>query len=637
MKANATSLLGIFENKMQIEVPLFQRQYVWEQERHWEPLWEDVSRKFTEYLEGRRDAPIHFLGAMVLDQKMVPVTHVQRRQVIDGQQRLTTLQVFLASLRDFCRERGCEELGNECDGFTLNRGMMVDPDVDRFKVWPTQADRAQFVDVMTSASREELERRHPLVRQKYARKPDPRPRMVEAYLYFHDQLTEYFLGSDDDPPLFAEAPLAARLDECFQALKNAIQVVAIDLEEDDDTQVIFETLNARGEPLLPADLLRNYIFLRARRFGEPQEPLYQEFWSPFDSDFWRIQARQGRLNRPRSDLFIQHFLASRQGRDVPIAHLFVEYRHWIERSNPFGSVRSELETLARQRDDFREIIAPTKASPLHGLAQFLDAFDVRTAYPLLLAMLDRRPADDDIQEIARVLESYLLRRAVLGMTTKNYSRLFLQLTRSLQRDGFRAYVLAGELLKLDGPSTAWPDDQVFAHAWMTQHIYHVLNNPKLVLILSRLSQTYEDNKSGSVTVEGNLSVEHLLPQSWIEHWPLPDGSHGMTPTEVAQSPDDPRAESTARRNEVLHTLGNLTILPPGANSWVSNASWEEKRPKILQKALLPINPGALFDEEHWDESSIERRGRELLERALQLWPRGEAPPAGPTFIGGVNR
>jgi len=224
-----------------------------------------------------------------------------------------------AAFRDFSGEHDVEELAKECEGFTLNRGMMLDPAVDQFKVWPTQADRPQFADVMTSRSREELDQRHPLVRRKYARRPEPRPRMVEAYLYFHDQLTEFFIGSPEDPPLWADAPLDTRLDECFQALKNAVQVVAIDLEEGEDAQVIFETLNARGEPLLPADLLRNYIFLRARRHGEPQEELYEEYWRPFDDDSWRVLESQGRLKRPRSDLSMQHFLSSRQGRDVPIA------------------------------------------------------------------------------------------------------------------------------------------------------------------------------------------------------------------------------------------------------------------------------------------------------------------------------
>src|SRR6266851_7583666 len=150
MHADAISLLAIFEKKMRLEVPLFQRQYVWSQEKHWEPLWEDIARKFTEYIEGRKDAPVHFLGAMVLDQKQTPTGHVDKRQVIDGQQRLITLQVFLAAFRDFCREHGCDDLAKECEGFTMNKGMMADPAVDRFKVWPTQLDRLRFTDVIAS-------------------------------------------------------------------------------------------------------------------------------------------------------------------------------------------------------------------------------------------------------------------------------------------------------------------------------------------------------------------------------------------------------------------------------------------------------------------------------------------------------
>ncbi len=189
MKANAVPLLAIFEKKLRLEVPLFQRQYVWSLEHQWEPLWEDISRKFTEYLEGRKDAPVHFLGAMVLDQKQTPTTHVEKRQVIDGQQRLTTLQLFVASFRDFCRHQNCDDLAKECDSFTLNKGMMADPSVDKFKVWPTQADRVQFSDVLLAGSREELEKKHPIVRRKFARVPDPRPRMVEAYLFFYGQIS----------------------------------------------------------------------------------------------------------------------------------------------------------------------------------------------------------------------------------------------------------------------------------------------------------------------------------------------------------------------------------------------------------------------------------------------------------------
>ena len=622
MEANAAAVLDLFETKMQIEVPLFQRQYVWDRERHWNPLWEDISHKFAEYIEGRRDAPNHFLGAMVLDQKRTPATHVTRRQVIDGQQRLTTLQIFLAALRDFCREHGCAEIAEECEAFTFNHGMMANPDIDQFKVLPTQADRRQFRDVLQAGSRKQLEQIHPPVRRKYSRKNEPRPKMVEAYLFFYDQLDEFFLGTSEELPLGDDYPLAMRLDECFQALKNALQVVVIDLGVDDDAQVIFETLNARGEPLLPADLLRNFIFLRAARLDEPQEELYEGYWRPFDDVFWRTQIRQGRLFRPRSDIFIQHFLASREGREIPIGHLFVEYRHWINTKTPFTTVREELAVLARQRDNFRRIIDPCREDPLFLTSQFLEAFEVSTAYPLLLAILDAEPSRDELARIGRVIESYLIRRAVVGLPTKNYNRFFLQVTRALQQSEFTSESLTEQLNSATGESNGWPSDDEFREAWMNQHIYRVMNNPRLVHVLRRLSDAFMDTKSERVTVEGPLTVEHLLPQSWLEHWPLQGGTHGMTAEELeSASLDDPRAKATRRRNQVIHTIGNLTILPPGTNSWLSNAPWEAKRPKILSKSLLPINAGSLYGAETWDECAIEERGTVLFEKAIGIWRR----------------
>ncbi|HEX9808692.1 MAG TPA: DUF262 domain-containing HNH endonuclease family protein, partial [Alphaproteobacteria bacterium] len=577
MKADDVPLLALFEKKMRLEVPLFQRQYIWGKDEQWEPLWEDIERKFSEYLEGRKDAPKHFLGAMVLDQKQTPTTHVEKRQVIDGQQRLTTLQIFLAAFRDFCRKHACDELATECEGFTLNKGMMAQPDLDKFKVWPTHLDRPQYIDVMSSGSREELEMRHPLARRKYARRADPRPRRVEAYIFFYDQIGEFFLGTEADKPVASNVLLAMRLEECFQALKGALLVVVIDLEQDDDAQVIFETLNARGAPLLPADLLRNYIFLRASRRGEPVEALYDEYWRRFDEPFWRVEVKQGRLLRPRSDLFMQHFLASRQTIDIPIKHLFVEYKFWIEHKKPFSTIKEELSNLARQGNDFRRIIEPKKGDYLYPLAVFLDAFDIRTSYPLLLMLLDAQLFETEWKKISITLESYLLRRAVCGLTTKNYNRVFLALTRNLRRDGVTCENLAAQLAAQTGDSAEWPSDAAFREAWRTKHVYQTLNNQKIVHILKRLNDTYLETKMEPISIKGELTVEHILPQKWIEHWPLRDGQKGMNFMELIDAgTDDPRAVATRERNAMLQTFGNLSILTQALNSATSNGSWAQK-------------------------------------------------------------
>ena len=445
--------------------------------------------------------------------------------------------------------------------------------------------------------------------------------MIEAYLFFYEQLNEFFIGTENEKPLVADIPLAQRLDECFQALKNTLQVVAIDLEQDDDAQVIFETLNARGEPLLPVDLLRNFIFLRAARRGEPQETLYKEFWARFDDPFWRVEVKQGRLLRPRSDLFMQHFLASRLTVDIPIKHLFVEYKFWIEKKQPFSSIRDELATLSRQGDDFRRIIEPKKDDSLFGLATFLDSYDIRTFYPLILAMLDVGLDETQWAAISTTLESYLLRRAVCGLTTKNYNRVFLSLTRNLRREGMTPENLAKQLAEQVGESTEWPSDEAFGDAWRSRHAYQMMNNPKIVHILKRLNDTYIGSKTEVVSIESALTVEHILPQQWIENWLFPDGGKGLSSTELwTVDQGDHRAAATRKRNTALQTLGNLTILTQALNSAVSNGAWKDKKPELLKNSLLPINQ-QLLEVEVWDENAIEHRSDVLFQRALKIWPR----------------
>lgn len=622
MDARARPVIDLFETRCRLEVPLFQRPYVWNEEEHWQPLWEDIERKFADYLQDRvESSPAHFLGAMVLDQKRTATSNVEKRSVIDGQQRLTTLQLFLAALRDLSGEHGLTEMQEEFIKLTRNQGKLAAPEFDKYKVWPTESDRAQFRDVLDAGSRTALEKLHPLVYQPRRKYPDDRPKMVEAYMFYHDKLTQFFLGTTEETPLAADVPLEDRLNKCLLALSNALKVVVIDLGEGDDAQVIFETLNARGQPLLPADLLRNYVFLRAARRKESEERLYKTYWKPFDEAFWREEVKQGRLSRPRSDLFIQHYLASRTTNDIPIKHLFGEYKHWIERASPFGTVEAELQALAAQGADFKRIVAPSKDEPLRSFFQFLDAFDVRTVYPLLLHVFHSGASAQEWQHIARVLESYLLRRAVCGLTTKNYNRTFLTLTRAMHQVAPTAEAIGAHLAQLTGDSTEWPRDDRFKLAWMNEPLYEQLNNPKNTYILRRLNDAVMGRYAEQVELRGELTLEHLLPQDWLDHWPLSDGSKGYTEKQLVKAnADDPTARATMARDQALQTIGNLTLLTRPLNTKVSNGPWVNKRATIMEHSLLPLNRSLSVT---WDEASISARSSQLFSKALDLWP---APP-----------
>ena len=489
MDVHRAAIMAIFESKQRLEVPLFQRQYVWNEEDQWLPLWEDIERKFVDALEGNSDAPHHFLGAMVLDQKQTPTTHVIVRQVIDGQQRLTTLQIFLSALRDFCREVECTEVATEVEQSLFNKGMMANKEIDQFKVWPTKLDRQHFMDVVSAGSCQELLNRYPTRRRKYARKTDPKPRMVEAYFYFFSVLKDFFSGTDEEPPLAADYPIGDRLEQCLQVLKSALLVVVIDLDSDDDPQVIFESLNARGQPLLPADLIRNYIFLRARRENLGTDDMYERYWSQFDDEFWREEIKQGRLNRPRSDIFIQHLLSSRQARDVPIKHLYVEYRHWSESIEASLPVVEELRLLSAQGHNYKRLLSPNDNDPIAPLARFIRIFEVSTLYPLVLAFFEAELDDDAWARIAAVLESYIVRRAICDLTTKNYNKVFLGILRRLRRSGFTAESLFEDLKNQVAESSLWPNDARFREGWMQTEVYRPLGSKRLVHILGACRNT----------------------------------------------------------------------------------------------------------------------------------------------------
>lgn len=325
MQARSRSIFDIFDSKKRYLVPLFQRQYVWSREVQWEPLWEDIKSKACAKLDNQ-EVPPHFLGALVLDQVRTYGNAVPSHIIIDGQQRLTTFQIFLATLRNICRNLDDHRHAEELNRYILNTGIMENEQIEQFKVWPTKMDQSQFSNVIMSISTEDL-------LGKYTRS---RPKMIEAYIFFSGSINEYLR---DDQYTYDSM---TKLEALYQALRTDLEVVTIELEGNDDAQVIFETLNARGEPLLPSDLLRNYLFMRAAQNEESQDFLYEKYWEQFDHHFWKKEEKQGRLKRPRIDLFMQHFLQVKRMHEINIGRMFQEYKNWVKEDTPYKNVEDEL-------------------------------------------------------------------------------------------------------------------------------------------------------------------------------------------------------------------------------------------------------------------------------------------------------
>jgi hypothetical protein len=261
---------------------MFQRQYVWTAEKQWQPFWEDIERKciertkWTERLEAaaisdereqiEQQAPAeHFLGAIVLDTIRTFGNEVQAQGVIDGQQRLTTLQVFLAAFRDLVVTHAVDDYVDELNRYTRNTGTMADQPVERYKLWPTNMDQPAFKAVMSSGSLAELGKHHPEVLKKHGAGA---PRLAQAYVFFWHRIEDLLKRVLFSERIGSQPDVAHRVRMLYETLQYDLQLVSIELEGRDDPQVIFETLNARGEPLLPSDLLRNYLFWRANQSSQ---------------------------------------------------------------------------------------------------------------------------------------------------------------------------------------------------------------------------------------------------------------------------------------------------------------------------------------------------------------------------------
>ncbi|MBG6924615.1 DUF262 domain-containing protein [Pseudomonas aeruginosa] len=612
MEANSRPLLRIFEPTVCYQIPLFQRPYVWKREDNWQPLWEDFERLLGVVLAGEKLRP-HFLGAVVLEQLRNDTGSVQGRQVIDGQQRFTTLQLLLIAARDLCCSRGSERFAGRFESMVSNSDTMVDDPSEVPKLLPTNADRHAFALVHGAGSPDALLQQASKKGVDFSYDQG----IVGAYLYFYGQFEEWLRPEAAE----AEESPDKQLDALWAGVRNGLQLVVIDLGEDDESQVIFETLNARGTQLLPADLIKNFLFRRAQSEGGDIDTLYEEHWAEFDGEFWREEVKQGRENRPRIDIFIRHFLTLAMRRDIRVGHIFNEYKNYVQYTadwgscfiDPANSASEHMALLKTYAEHFRQFSSPAAGSRLAHFLARLVVIDTSTVYPLLLLCSQRlRPQQQtEFEAILTVLESYLFRRMICGLTTKNYNRLFLDLIRHLEREKqITAQVVGAFLLSSEGESVRFPKDGELSNALLDYPLYQWWPQYRVRAVLKALERALAHAKSEAVSLPTGLTIEHILPVKWQEHWPLP-----------AEVQNDPQAnvEFSQRRDRIKHTLGNLTLVTSSLNPALSNSAWAAKKPELLKWSKLNLSRD-LHDHEEWSEQEILARGAALAKSAIQIWP-----------------
>lgn len=384
---------------------------------------------------------------------------------------------------------------------------------------------------------------------------------------------------------------------------------------------------------MPSDLIRNFVFMRASAQGLDADALYEKWWKEYDERassyndrgedrFWKQKDRQGRLRRPRLDLFVYHYLQSLVSEEVSIGHLYQTFRDWWSDSEDDREIETELAQMRRHSNVFADLVMPSGSDRIAVFARRLRVLDTSTVYPVVLYLLvggRDKVEESSLVGILEDLESYLVRRMVCGLTTKSYNKGFLGLLRKLQvADAIDRALVQRHLLEGTGPAVVWPDDSVLERSWLTRPVYNELKAQRVAMVLKALNADLHSTKQEPIAFTGDLTVEHVLPVGWAPPaWPDP-------PELPAPGPEDEPAVD--RRNRMLHTFGNLTLLTQALNSSVSNGPYSAKRPEITEQSLIRLN--AWFQRvEAWDEDAVQERGRALLEVAKRVWSRPATPAA----------
>ena len=600
MKAEAYPLRTIFGRDVRYVVPLYQRPYVWRRDTHWEPLFLDVLGVVQQWHartpEERSDVSPHFLGAVVLDQKRTPVGAIEERHIIDGQQRLTTLQLMLAAAAEAASRAGFDRQSRVLQKLVTNDSDIAAGSDGVLKLRPTNVDRFTYDIVMgqpqSQDDRDDAQLGFSLVQ--------------EAHAYFASSISSWLA---DDDAMESSTP-EERVDALVETLRSFIHIVVIDLEPRDNAQVIFETLNARGTPLLAVDLVKNLIFMRALDSDEDVGYLYRQYWRGFERWYWREEIVQGRLKRPRAELFLMHWLTMKSVELVNFHHLYSKFRE-LTLELGANEIPDLLKEFARDAQHFESFDEREIGTPEHRFFDRVKAMDTSILFPIVLFLFKQKGGVLTTNErnlALSALESWLVRRMICGYTPKAYNRIVLEILRAVRADPGRAHETIVKYLQSSTAETnVWPTDEEVVVKVRGLPMYGRIPRPRIRMILTAIENEMRSEKSEEVLGDSaSLTVEHVLPQAWEMYWP-----NGESELDAQE------------RERLLHSLGNLTLVTKKLNPAMSNGPWDEKRVALNSHSVLLLNR-QLVSKETWNHEAIEARTEELAMLLTSIWPGPDA-------------
>ena len=637
METAVKTVREILQHRHQWIVPVYQRHYEWESAKEaqipklWETMEEKALERLSESTGDRKEIP-HYFGAIICEDVKKENSGVGFEEkieydyLVDGQQRITSFQIALIAIREVAKLYKVADIVDEANEHIFNREVSGSNSAseENFKLRPSKMDRPLFEAIACKGfdrfTQDHSDRFHP----KTQKPINEAEKLIWAYWMLCDeikQMVEQKIGDEGRNPKEV-------LNALLKGFLDGFKVVIIRLDEEDDAQEIFESLNGKGKPLSRFDLVRNNIFLRARKEGGSDwESVLEREWEYFEDKFWDQKVRRGRLGGPRAEHLIAHVVVAETARQVGVDKIATEYSRHVE-DKGYGSVDKEVKALKRYagtyrnleeyKDDFMEDNRVTE------IAKVFDSWDTTTFHPLVLWVCYYIEDEKVQKEIFDLIESFLVRRQICGLTERNYNNLVPSMIGKMMREGGGAvsdpaYALREYITNAKSNTSKMPQDKEVSEAFERNQ---TAMNRRVRYILVKLEYAKRSHLSERERLDdSNLTLEHIMPKAWAKEWPLPNGA--QAPTEDIydskyQDLDTDIRQMIQRRSVAVSTYGNFTLLTNRLNPTVSNKGWKEKKQDIDKHSRLILNQ-EIVKNDVWDEEVIAKRAQELAQIAIDIW------------------
>ncbi|MFV5361142.1 DUF262 domain-containing HNH endonuclease family protein [Acinetobacter oleivorans] len=599
LSANKEKIQSFLMGSSQYHIPFFQRPYVWKIEN-----WQEFIESVIEQTEVASDSESeHFIGTIIVQQKESTKIGAIEYDLVDGQQRLTTICLLLKAIQDLAQKEATKNWIQNLLTFTDSEAELCP------RIIHSRKDVELFESILFDASHNEKSWKDFENLQKdqwddYFNKTLEHKTVLGCYLYFRNTVNQYLNSKNID------------IDTQDQLIKKIVQTILIKLpvihmalSKKDDVQEIFDTINSQGVKLTTAELLKNFLF----KNNEKSIKLYQENWYSIfeanedDIEFWSSDRTSGRMRRSTMELFLYSYLVITKESTVKLEKLFREYKNLIKQKNQDELVAliKDLKQHAevyRQIPDGIDLRALSYGEYKKRFFQIASEFDITTIMPLMLFIMKQVKDEAELKKILKVLESYIARRTICKMTTKNYNNLFLSLLVEIKKwDTITSERFLNKLLSYKEDTNIFPSDEQVRKAIFNKALINKYTREVLYIIsLYDLSDPKVDNHV--LSLDG-FSLEHLMPKKWQNNWDIPESK-----------------ELIDQNNYKLLTLGNLALIKGTLNSKLRDAAWSSKRKDLDTYSTLKRTRECL-DKEVWDVKQIDERSHNLFEATIKIWPK----------------